>query len=176
MNATALRRALLLELAEFRVSGAFEDNLYRLTCIVGDLLAAGRVSLMLLDTGHGQGARLKLAALYGELPESAWKEEPRPGQGIAGQVLLTGRCLRVANISRSSWRSSARRPGDDGGFLACPVPLAPAWALAVTWRRSVPSEDIVKISATPVELAFEAKTTRSPVFDQRAFEALPVSS
>lgn len=124
MNATARRQALLLELAEFRVSGAFEDNLYRLTCIVGDLLAAGRVSLMLLDTGHGQGARLKLAAVYGELPAAAWKEEPRPGQGIAGQVLLTGQCLRVANIGRSDWRATARRPGDDGGFMACPIVLA----------------------------------------------------
>lgn len=124
MTATAKRRALLLELAEFRVSGAYEDNLYRLTCLVGELLAAGRVSLMLLDTGHGQGARLKLAALYGELPEAAWKEEPRPGQGIAGQVLLTGQCLRVADIARSDWQASARRPGRDGGFMACPVVLA----------------------------------------------------
>lgn len=137
MNATARRQALLLDLAAFQVSGAFEDNLYRLTCMVGDLLAAGRVSLMLLDTGHGQGARLKLAALYGELPEVAWKEEPRPGQGIAGQVLLTGRSLRVADIGRSEWHADARRPGDQGGFMACPIVLAgePAGVLNLSAPR-----------------------------------------
>ena len=124
MTPSARRQALLQELAEFQVAGVFEDNLYRLTCIAGDLLAAGRVSLMLLDTGHGLGARLKLAALYGELPEVAWKEEPLAGQGIAGQVLLTGRCLRVPDIRRSHWKSAARRPGEEGSFLACPIVLA----------------------------------------------------
>ena len=134
MSQTAQRRALIRELAEFQITGGFEDNLYRLTCIVGELLAARRVSLMLLDTGHGKGARLKLAALYGELPEAAWKEEPTPGQGIAGQVLLTGQCIRVSRIDRSPWKSTARRPADVGGFMACPIVLAgePAGVLNVS--------------------------------------------
>ena len=65
----------LKELAGFEPTGRFEDSLYRLTCITGDVMAARRVSLMLLDTGNTQGTRLKLAALYGELPEEAWRED-----------------------------------------------------------------------------------------------------
>jgi len=124
----------LRELAGFEVTGPFEDNLYRLTCLVGELLAARRVSLMLLDIAPGKGAHLKLAALYGELPEAAWKEEPAPGQGIAGQVLASGTCIRVASIGRSSWKTHARHAGEAGGFLACPMLLAgrPAGVLNIS--------------------------------------------
>jgi len=123
---SSLRQAKLRELAGFEVAGHFEDNLYRLTCIVGELLAARRVSLMLLDTGPGRNTRLRLAALYGELPEMAWKEEVAPGQGISGQVLASGSSLRVSRLDRSRWKDAARRPGDNGGFMACPVPVAGA--------------------------------------------------
>jgi L-methionine (R)-S-oxide reductase len=116
MDRKTLRQAKLRELAGFQICGGFEDNLYRLTRIAGELLAAGRVSLMLLDSGHGKGSRLKLAALYGELPEAAWKEEPASGQGIAGQVLASGVSVRVNRISRSAWKSTARRPDDAGAF------------------------------------------------------------
>jgi L-methionine (R)-S-oxide reductase len=124
----------LRELASFEVTGRFEDNLYRLTCIVGELLAARRVSLMLLDIAPGKGARLKLAALYGELPEAAWKEEPAAGQGIAGQVFASGNSIRVASIGRSNWRQQARHADEAGGFLASPVLLAgrPAGVLNVS--------------------------------------------
>lgn len=124
MDRKTLRQTKLLELAGFQICGSFEDNLYRLTRIAGELLAAGRVSLMLLDSGHGKGSRLKLAALYGELPEAAWKEEPAPGQGIAGQVLASGASVRVSRISRSAWKATARRPDDAGAFMACPLFLA----------------------------------------------------
>jgi GAF domain-containing protein len=89
---------------------------------------------MLLDAGQGRGKRLRLAGLYGELPESAWKEETAPGQGIAGQVLASGQALRVARIERSSWKSAARRPEDGGSFMACPVPVsgAPAGVLNIS--------------------------------------------
>ena len=134
MARPSLRQDKLQELAGFEVTGHFEDNLYRLTCIVGDLLSARRVSLMLLDTGPGKTTRLRLAALYGELPELAWKEEASPGQGIAGQVLGSGQSLLVTDMERSKWKGAARRPGDGGGFLACPVPVAgaPAGVLNVS--------------------------------------------
>ncbi len=124
----------LRELVAFEFTGRFEDNLYRLTCIVGELLAARRVSLMLLDSAPGKGACLKLAALYGELPEAAWKEEPAAGQGIAGQVLASGVSIRVASIARSNWKHQARHAAEAGGFLACPVPLAgrPAGVLNIS--------------------------------------------
>jgi hypothetical protein len=131
---SSLRQTKLRELAGFEVTGRFEDNLYRLTCIVGDLLSARRISLMLLDTGPGRANRLRLSALYGELPETAWKEETAPGQGIAGQVLASGQSVRVTNLEQSGWKHAARRPGEGGGFLACPVPVsgAPAGVLNIS--------------------------------------------
>ncbi len=135
MSRLDLQQQKLCELAGIEVSGPFEDSLYRLTCIVGELLAVRRVSLMLLDIAPGkQGARLKLAALFGELPEAAWKEEPATGQGIAGQVLVSGHTLRVANIQRSDWKRNARHAEEQGCFLACPVPLAgrPAGVLNIS--------------------------------------------
>ena len=134
MSSSSLRQTKLCELAGFEVTGHYEDNLYRLTCIVGDMLSARRVSLMLLDTGPGHSTRLRLAALYGELPELAWKDETAPGQGIAGQVLASGESLRVTHIERSQWKSAARRPGEKGGFMACPVPVAgaPAGVISIS--------------------------------------------
>jgi len=134
VSSSSVRQAKLRELAGFEITGRFEDNLYRLTCIVADLLSARRVSLMLLDSVPGKTARLRLAALHGELPELAWKEEAPPGQGIAGQVLSTGRSLRVARIERSAWKNAARRPESGGSFMACPVPLAgtPAGVLNIS--------------------------------------------
>ncbi|MDP2787693.1 MAG: GAF domain-containing protein [Pseudomonadota bacterium] len=134
MSRLDLHQQKLRELATFEVTGQFEDSLNRLTCIAGELLAARRVSLMLLDIAPGKGACLKLAALYGELPEAAWKEEPAAGQGIAGQVLASGVSIRVASIGRSSWKQQARHGDEVGGFLACPVLLAgrPAGVLNVS--------------------------------------------
>jgi GAF domain-containing protein len=121
-----LRLHKLSELAGFEVTGQFSDNLYRLTCIVGELMSARRVSLMLLDSGPAKTPRLRLAALYGELPEMAWKEEVAPGQGIAGQVLASGKSLRVTRVERSAWKRAARHPQEGGSFLVCPVPVAGA--------------------------------------------------
>ena len=137
MTATSMqgiRQQKLRELAAFEVTGQFEDSLHRLTCIAGELLAARRVSLMLLDSTPGQGARLKLAALCGELPEAAWKEEPAAGQGIAGQVLASGVSVRVASIGRSGFKQQARHADESGGFLACPVFIAggPAGVLNIS--------------------------------------------
>ena len=140
------RQAKLKELAEFEACGGFEDDLYRLTSLVGELMEAGRVSLMLLDSDHGKGARLKLASLYGELPEVAWKEEPAPGQGITGHVLKSGVSLRVGRLGNTPWSAMARRGAEEGGFIACPVFLAakPAGVLNISLpqvRKSFSQDD-----------------------------------
>lgn len=150
MSSASLRQAKLRELAGFELTGLFTDNLHRLAGIVGELLSAGRVSLMLLDTGPGRSKRLRLAGLHGELPELAWKEEASPGQGIAGQVLASGRSLRIARIERSSWKAAARRPEDGGSFMACAVPVAgaPAGVLNISAPLDRPS-----FTARDLELA-----------------------
>lgn len=128
------RQAKLLELAGYEPSGQFEDNLNRLTGITSDAMAAHRVSLMLLDTGSGKGARLKLAALHGELPEAAWHDDTPPEEGIAQRVLEMDKCLHVNDIGHSRWRSLARRLGGTGSFIACPIHLAgkPAGVLNIS--------------------------------------------
>jgi len=134
MQQARLRKQQLRELAAFEISGPFEDNLYRLTCIAGELLAARRVSLLLRDVSPGKGACLKLAALYGELPPPAWRAELEPGQGIAGAVLANGKTIRVADIHHSSWKNDARRPGQDGACMICPIVMSgrPAGVLNVS--------------------------------------------
>ncbi len=122
MNPQRLEK--LKELAAFESNGHFEDNLYRLTCITGDAMAAHRVSLMLLDTGSGKGTRLKLAALYGELPEAAWRDDLPAEEGIAQHVLDLGHCLYVKDIGHSRWRAMARRLGGTGSFIACPIRIS----------------------------------------------------
>lgn len=131
MAYTTQQLAKLKELATFQAHGALEDTYYRLTCILGDLMGVKRVSLMLLDTSPRGEPHLRLAAVYGELPEQAWKEESRQGQGIAGHVLAQGTSLRVGNLAASRWKKLARRPTDNGPFLACAVPIggAPAGVL-----------------------------------------------
>jgi hypothetical protein len=118
------RQAKLKELAGFEPMGRFEDNLYRLTCITGDVMAARRVSLMLLDTCSGKRVRLKLAALYGELPDAAWRDDLPLEEGIAQHVLTLGNCLHIKDIGHSRWRAKARRLGGTGSFIACPIHLA----------------------------------------------------
>jgi L-methionine (R)-S-oxide reductase len=144
---TSQRQAKLLELAGFEPTGRFEDSLYRLTCITGDALAARRVSLMLLDTGSGKGVRLKLAALFGELPEAAWRDDTPPEEGIAHHVLDLGKCLHVNDIGHSRWRALGRRLGGTGSFIACPIHLAgkPAGVLNI-------SDPIERVHFTPSDL------------------------
>lgn len=134
MTQARIRQAKLRELAAFEVSGPFEDNLYRVTCIIGEMLGARRVSLLLQDASPGKGACLKLAALYGELPPPAWKMELEPGQGIAGHVLASGETIRVADIRRSRWREEARRPQPGGAFMVCPIVISgrPAGVLNIS--------------------------------------------
>jgi GAF domain-containing protein len=152
---SAQKQAKLLELAGFELTGRFEDNLYRLTCIAGDILAARRVSLMLMDAASGKGVRLKLAALYGELPDAAWREDAPPESSISQHVLGLGECLHVKDIGHSRWREAARRLGSTGSFISCPIHVAgkPAGVLNI-------SEPIERVHFTPGDLEAAELTAR----------------
>jgi GAF domain-containing protein len=127
-------RSKLRELVAFDPCGTFDESLYRLTALIGEMLAARRVSLMLRDVSRREGTRLKLAALAGQLPEAAWKDEPGIGEGIAGRVMASGRPVRSDDIARSEWRELARRPEASASFMACPVPIGgqPAGVLNIS--------------------------------------------
>ena len=146
---TSARQAKLLELAGFEPSNHFDDSLYRLTCITGDIMAARRVSLMLLDTASGsdKGVRLKLAALYGELPEAAWRDDTPTEAGISQHVLDLEQCLHIKDIGHSRWRELARRLGGTGSFISCPIQLAGKAAGVLNI-----SEPIERAHFTPTDL------------------------
>ena len=123
----------LKALAAYTPAGP-EDPLTPLLAAVADYLGAGRVSLMMIDCQGERPPCLSLVAAHGRLDRAAWREQPRLGQGIAGQVLAEGRPLRVEDIHASRHCGAARHPDEAGSFLACPVALAgaPAGVLNVS--------------------------------------------
>jgi GAF domain-containing protein len=124
----------LRELITYEPDCPFEDALYAMTRLIGEMLSAGRVSLMLRDMTRERRTRLRLVALHGTLPEAAWGEEAAEDASIAGHVLATGRSVRVDDISRSDFSSQARRPDGPASFMACPVMIAgqPAGVLNIS--------------------------------------------
>lgn len=123
--------AKLRELIAYETDCPFEDALYAMTRLIGEMLSAGRVSLMLRDMTRDRPTRLRLVALHGNLPDAAWSEEDA---GIAGRVLATGRPVRVDDIARSDFSAQARRPYASASFMACPVMIAgqPAGVLSIS--------------------------------------------
>jgi len=126
--------AKLRELIAYEPDCPFEDALYAMTRLVGEMLSAGRVSLMLRDMTRDRRNRLRLVALHGTLPEAAWSEEAAEDAGIAGRVFASGRSVCVDDISHSDFSSQARRPDVSASFIACPVMIAgqPAGVLNIS--------------------------------------------
>ncbi|MGQ9685761.1 MAG: GAF domain-containing protein [Thiobacillaceae bacterium] len=116
--------AKLRELVAYEPDCPFEDALYAMTRLTGEMLSAGRVSLMLRDMTRERQTRLRLVALYGTLPDAAWGEDAAEDAGIAGRVLASGRPLRVEDIAHSEFSTQARRPDASASFMACPVMIA----------------------------------------------------
>jgi hypothetical protein len=114
----------LRKLARFEAEGDSDSSLSSLMALVSGFLSAGRISLMLLDADGDKALRLKLVALHGDLPKSAWDEKPNLGQGIAGKVLAEGQSLRITNINAANLKAAMRHPGEPASFMACPVTIA----------------------------------------------------
>lgn len=113
--------ARLQALIAFEPAGSFADSLAALAAHVAELLAAGRVSIMLRDIGQAGRGALKLAALHGA-PLTDWDSLPPQLDGIANRVLVTGKSILVADIRASAFADLARHGG--GSFLACPLIIA----------------------------------------------------
>ena len=89
--------------------GNLELSLRQLAEAAAKILNAAHCSIMLLDEQDQDELKLRVFAAYGDLPESAYKQVTRKGEGISGHVLATGQPLLVADLAQSDFSEVARR-------------------------------------------------------------------
>lgn len=118
----------LKELATFKSDDDHERALSGLMDTVADMFSAGRVSLMLVDSVGSLGQKLRLVALHGELPETAWNERSEESQSIAAQVLASRQSLVVNDINVSAMKVMRRHSDEPASFMACPIPVSGIYA------------------------------------------------
>ncbi len=114
----------LKELATFKPDDDHERALSGLMGKVADMFSAGRVSLMLVDSVGSRGQMLRLVALHGDLPETAWNERSAEGQTVAAQVFAKRQSLLVNDINASAMTAVRRHSDEPASFMACPVPVS----------------------------------------------------
>lgn len=102
----------LQDLSQFLTSGTLDQNLQQQATLTAGLLDAESCSIMLINDGEGEQLRMRVAAHHGPLPPAAWDTAAGKGEGIAGQVLASGRALLVADIRDSPFAHLARRADD----------------------------------------------------------------
>ena len=115
-------------LATFKPDDDHERAFSRLMDTVAGMFSAGRVSLMLVDSVGNLGQMLRLVALHGELPETAWNERSEESQTIAAQVLASRQSLVVNDINVSAMKVVRRHSDEPTSFMACPVPISGIYA------------------------------------------------
>ena len=99
-----------------------EDGLQRLAETTARILDSERCSLMLRSEDEHSQLRWRVCASFGPLPERAFLEEVRAGEGIAGRVAASGEALLVPDIERSEFVGCARRADDPRkSLLSAPV-------------------------------------------------------
>lgn len=98
------------------------ETLQQMAAHAARLVNAERASIMLLDEREDGETVLKVHALFGTLPEAALEEKTPPGEGIAGQVLATGRALLVEDLAHSEFAQHARRlRAGSRSFVSAPI-------------------------------------------------------
>ena len=90
-------------------SGNLEQSLAQLAEIAAKILNAGHCSIMLLDEDDKDELKLRVFAVHGALPDAAYKQITKKGEGISGHVLATGQPLLVEDIETSEFATVARR-------------------------------------------------------------------
>lgn len=143
----------VMALASYETVDESEDSLSGMLSLVGRLMLARRVSLMLLDTVGDEGQQLKLVALHGDLPKSAWEERAKLGQGIAARVLADWQPILIPDINISPLKPARRHPGESGSFIACPVPVAGRPAGVVNISDSISGSPFTNADLARAELA-----------------------
>ena len=100
----------LHELASFLdIQGNLEQSLNQLAEMAAKILNARHCSIMLLDEEERDELKLRVFAAHGDLPDAAFKQITKKGEGISGHVLATGQPLLIEDIEKSEFVSVARR-------------------------------------------------------------------
>lgn len=102
----------LQDLSGFLEEENLDDCLLRLAEMAAGMLVAEKCSIMLLKEGDAGNLRMRVCACHGYLPAAAYQESIGKGEGIAGQVVATGKSLCIADIGNSDFANRARRPDD----------------------------------------------------------------
>ncbi len=89
--------------------GNLEQSLSQLAEMAAKILNAEQCSIMLLDEEEKDELKLRVFAAYGTLPDAAYKQITKKGEGISGHVLATGQPLLVKDIENSEFSNVARR-------------------------------------------------------------------
>ena len=114
----------LQDLSNFLEQGTLDDNLLQLAEKAAKALTAEKCSIMLLKDGESDNLRMRVCASYGVLPDAAYTESIAKGEGIAGQVIATGRSILIEDISKSELASRARRTDDPRkSLISSPIPI-----------------------------------------------------
>jgi GAF domain-containing protein len=103
----------LQDLSNFIERGNLDDNLLQLAERVAHVLSAENCSILLFTEGESDDTlRMRVCAGFGPLPDAAYKESIGAGEGIAGQVVATGKSILIEDISLSEYAARARRADD----------------------------------------------------------------
>ena len=115
----------LHDLASFLDSEAnLEQSLGQLAEMAAKILNAGQCSIMLLDEEEKDEIKLRVFASYGSLPDAAFKQITKKGEGISGHVLATGQPLLVEDIQQSEFAIVARRlSAGSKSLISAPIVL-----------------------------------------------------
>lgn len=108
--------ASLAGLAAFRdTDGSLDDNLQKLSAIAAEVLDARNCSVMLISEDFS----LRVCANHGNLPDAAYREPVRKGEGISGYVASSGEPLLVEDIGNSPFAGYARHPSSPDRSMVC---------------------------------------------------------
>ena len=115
----------LHDLASFLDSQAnLEQSLGQLAEMAAKILNATQCSIMLLDEEEKDELKLRVFATYGSLPDAAYKQITKKGEGISGHVLATGQPLLIEDIENSEFATVARRlAAGSKSLISAPIVL-----------------------------------------------------
>ncbi len=94
-----------------------DEILQQLSMDAAKLLDASHCSIMLSD-----GKALQVYAHFGELPDAAYREVVRKGDGISGHVYATGKAILINNIKKSEFSHRVRHPfKTNNSLISAPI-------------------------------------------------------